>query len=68
MGIYIKSLQLFLVPGILLILLVFFSIPVLWEHICILNVRLGGETYQQNVIMHKAYLISEFSELNIRGP
>ena len=24
-------------------MLVFFSIPVLWEHICILNVRLGGE-------------------------
>ena len=24
-------------------------------NICILNVRLGGETDQQNVIMHKAY-------------
>ena len=36
-------------------MLVFFSIPVLWEHISILNVRLGGETDQQNVIMHKAY-------------
>ena len=38
-------------------MLVFFSIPVLWEHICILNVRLGGETDQQNVIMHKSYCI-----------
>ena len=38
-------------------MLVFFSIPVLWEHICILNARLGGETDQQNVIMHKAYCI-----------
>ena len=37
-------------------MLVFFSIPVLWENICILNVRLGGETDQQNVIMHKAHL------------
>ena len=36
-------------------MLVFFSNPVLWEHICILNVRLGGETDQQNIIMHKAY-------------
>ena len=35
--------------------MVFFSIPVIWEHICILNARLGGETDQQNVIMHKAY-------------
>ena len=36
-------------------MLVFFSIPVLWEYICILNVRLGGETDQQNV-MRKTYL------------
>ena len=36
-------------------ILVFFSIPVLSEHICILNVRLGCETDQQNVIMHKGY-------------
>ena len=36
-------------------MLVFFSISILWEHICILNARLGGETDQQNVIMHKAY-------------
>ena len=28
-------------------MLVFFSIPVVWEHICILNVRLGGETDQK---------------------
>ena len=41
-------------------MLVFFSIPVLWEHICILNVRLGGETDQQNVIMHKAYFKRHF--------
>ena len=35
--------------------LVFFSISILWEHICFLNARLGGEIDQQNVIMHKAY-------------
>ena len=36
-------------------MLVFFSISILREHICILNARLGGEIDQQNVIMHKAY-------------
>ena len=36
-------------------MLIFFSIPVLWEHICILNVKLSGKTDQQNVIMHKAH-------------
>ena len=35
-------------------MLVFFSISILWEHICILNASLGGEIDQQNVIMHKA--------------
>ena len=35
-------------------MLVFFSI-----NIYILNVRLGGETDQQNVIMHKAYCSSQ---------
>ena len=44
-------------------MLVFFSIPVLWEHICILNVRLGGETDQQNVIMHKAYYTRTYVKL-----
>ena len=36
-------------------MLIFFSIPVFWKHNCILNVRLGGKTDQQNNIMHKAY-------------
>ena len=36
-------------------LLVFFSVSILWEHICILNARFGGKIDQQNVIMHKAY-------------
>ena len=36
-------------------MLVFFSISILWEHICILNARLGGEIDQENVIKHKAY-------------
>ena len=31
------------------------SIAIPWEHIRILNARLGGETDQQNVIMHKGY-------------
>ena len=34
--------------------LVFFSISIHWEHICILNARLGGAIDQQNVIIHKA--------------
>ena len=28
-------------------LLVFFSVSILWEHICILNARLGGKIDQQ---------------------
>ena len=33
----------------------FFTISILWEHICISNARLAGEINQQNVIMQKAY-------------
>ena len=43
--------------------LVFFSIAILWEHICILNARLGGGTDQQNVIMHKGYSSETFCPL-----
>ena len=41
-------------------MLVFFSISILREHICILNARLGGEIDQQNVIMYKAYCFYNF--------
>ena len=33
-------------------MLVLFSIPVLWEHICILNVRLGGELINKTPCMY----------------
>ena len=39
-----------------------FQISILWEHICILNARLGGEIDQQNVIMQKAYYMTANTE------
>ena len=46
-------------------MLVFFSISILSEHICILNARFGGEIDQQNVIMHMR--IRPITRLNMKA-
>ena len=47
-------------------MLVFFSNSCPLVTLCILNVRLGGKTDQQNVIMHKAHY--SYKKYNLIGP